>query len=109
MKMSQVIHVDESNFPSVVVESDIPVVLDFYAPWCGPCRRLAPELDKLAVEFAGSVKIVKVNVDENSKLADAYQVRGLPTILFMKDGEVVDHHAGLLSLAQLRSYVLRLQ
>ncbi|MBK9141441.1 MAG: thioredoxin [Cyanobacteria bacterium HKST-UBA02] len=107
--MSQVIHVDESNFPSVVVESDIPVVLDFYAPWCGPCRRLAPELDKLAVEFAGSVKIVKVNVDENSKLADAYQVRGLPTILFMKDGEVVDQHAGLLSLAQLRSYVLRLQ
>ncbi|MBZ0188872.1 MAG: thioredoxin [Candidatus Obscuribacterales bacterium] len=107
--MSQVVEVNEKSFPGEVAQSDLPVVLDFFALWCGPCRNLAPELDKLAREFTGSIKVVKVNVDENPKLADAYQVRGLPTILFMRDGNIVDQHAGLLNLSQLRQYVLRLK
>lgn len=78
---------NESNFQSEVLESTIPVVVDFWAPWCGPCRSMAPIIDDLTKEFEGKVKVGKVNVDENRTLAGNYGVMSIPTLIFFKDGK----------------------
>lgn len=83
--MSKVIHVSKKQFESEVLGSDIPVVVDFYATWCPPCRALEPVLDRLAVEFAGQVKFVKVNSDEESELVDEYDVTSLPTLIMVDE------------------------
>ncbi len=92
--MSQPIHVTDGEFQTKVLDSSTPVVVDFWAPWCGPCRMVAPVLDELAAEYGDKVVITKVNTDENPEWAMKYGVQGIPTMLFVKDGEIVDRVVG---------------
>jgi thioredoxin 1 len=84
----------EQNFKSEVLESKQPVLVDFWAEWCGPCRLIAPSIEELATEFHGKAKVVKVNVDEEPMLAAEYGVRSIPTLLFFRDGKVVEQLVG---------------
>lgn len=106
--MGPVKEVTTSEFASQVLESNLPVLVDFYADWCGPCRIIAPTLHGLAVEFAGQAKVVKVNVDEEPQLAAHFGVSGIPALMFFKDGELVDSIAGLAPVNVLRSKLERL-
>ena len=98
--MSPVI-VTESSFPTEVLLSKEPVAVDFHAQWCGPCKALSPVLDKMAGAYAGRVKIVKVDVDAEPALAGRFQIRGVPTMIFFKDGKMVDQVVGMLPPAGL--------
>ena len=95
------INLTNANFDEIVVNSDIPVIVDFWAPWCGPCRMLAPAIDQLAEEFENKAKICKVNTEEEPDLTSEYQVRSIPTILFFKNGEIVDQMIGTTTKAKL--------
>ena len=88
------IEINDQSFEAEVLKSDLPVVVDFWAPWCGPCRMVGPVIDKLAEDFNGKVKFCKLNVDENGDMSTKYQVRSIPLILFFKAGEVVDQNMG---------------
>lgn len=103
--MSEVLHINDADFESVVVNSDIPVLLDFWAPWCGPCKMIAPVLDELASEFAGKVKIVKMNVDDNQATPAQFGVRSIPTLLLIKNGQVVATQVGALPKTQLANFI----
>lgn len=103
--MSEVLHISDADFESVVVNSDIPVLLDFWAPWCGPCKMIAPVLDELAPEFAGKVKIVKMNVDDNQATPAQFGVRSIPTLLLIKNGQVVATQVGALPKTQLANFI----
>jgi thioredoxin 1 len=87
--------VSETTFDSEVIQSQQPVVVDFWAEWCGPCKRIAPMLEELATEFAGRAKIAKVDVDSNQTLAARFGIRSIPTLLFFKEGRVVDTVVGV--------------
>lgn len=84
----------DSNFQSEALNSNLPVVVDFWAAWCGPCRMIAPIIEELTVEYEGKVKVGKLDVDENQQTAIKYGVRSIPTVLFLKDGKVVDKIIG---------------
>ena len=103
--MSEVLHINDADFESVVVNSDIPVLLDFWAPWCGPCKMIAPVLDELAPEFAGKAKIVKMNVDDNQATPAQFGVRSIPTLLLFKNGQVVATQVGALPRTQLANFI----
>lgn len=103
--ITEPLHVTDDAFEKTVLKSEVPVVVDFWAPWCGPCKMVAPVLDKLAEEFAGKMVIAKVNTDENPKWAQSYNVQGIPTMLFIADGKVVHQQVGALPEPMLRSVV----
>lgn len=86
----------DANFQEEALQSNIPVIVDFYADWCGPCKMMAPIIDQLATEYEGKVKIGKVNTDENRAIASKYNIMSIPTIIFIKDGEVVETTVGAL-------------
>ncbi|NLN76156.1 MAG: thioredoxin [Armatimonadetes bacterium] len=92
--MSQAMAINQDNFEAEVINSEIPVLVDFWAGWCMPCKMLAPVVDELASDFAGKVKVVKVDIDENPGLASAYNVRGIPTLLAFNKGQEVDRIVG---------------
>ncbi len=87
-------NVTDSDFEDAILKSDKPVLVDFWAAWCGPCRQVGPVVEELAGEFAGKVKVAKLNVDENKQTPGKYGVRGIPTLMVFKNGEVVDQIVG---------------
>jgi thioredoxin 1 len=99
----KITELDSSNFDSTVSGGSAPVVVDFWAPWCGPCKAIAPILEELAEELGDSVKICKVNVDNNSEVASKYEIRAIPTILIFKNGQVADTVVGLTSKDDLKA------
>lgn len=96
------IHVTDNEFEELVLGSEMPVIVDFWAPWCMPCRMIAPVLEKMAVEYDGRAIIAKVNTDENPKWAIQYGVQGIPTLLFVRDGEAVDRLVGVSPAGQIK-------
>ena len=100
-----VIEINDQNFDSEVIKSKIPVAVDFWAPWCGPCRSLAPITEKLSEAYAGKVKFCKINVDENPEMAGKYKVMSIPLVLFFKAGVQKDSSLGLVPEAALKAKI----
>jgi thioredoxin 1 len=107
MNMNEPIHVTDAAFEKVVLKSKLPVVVDFWAPWCGPCRMVAPVLDKIAKEQAGKLLVAKVNTDENAQWAMKFGVQGIPTMLFIANGQVIHKQVGALPEPMLRQVLAR--
>lgn len=101
MSSDKVIHVTDNDFDAVVLKSSMPVLVDFWAAWCGPCRAIAPVIDTLADEYDGKAKICKMNVDENPSTPGKFGIRAIPTMIIFKDGKVVDQITGAVGKAAI--------
>lgn len=103
--MSNAIEITDATFEAEVLGSAVPVVVDFWAPWCGPCRKLGPVLDEVSEELNGKVKVVKINTDENLKTAKEYSIIGLPSLLVFKNGQAVERLVGLMPKSSIISNI----
>jgi thioredoxin 1 len=101
----EVLHVSDSEFNEKVLKADGPVLVDYWAAWCGPCKMIAPLLDDIAEEYAGKLAVVKLNIDENPQTPQHYGVRGIPTLMLFKDGEVEATKVGALTKSQLTAFI----
>tara|TARA_B110000196_G_scaffold39378_1_gene29911 strand:+ start:1736 stop:2062 length:327 start_codon:yes stop_codon:yes gene_type:complete len=100
-----IVHVTDASFEADVISSKIPVLLDFWAAWCGPCKMIAPMLDELSNDYGGRIKICKIDVDDNPTTPNKFNVRGIPTLIIFKDGNVEATKVGALSKAQLIEFI----
>jgi len=100
-----VLHVTDADFNETVIKSDTPVLVDYWAEWCGPCKMIAPVLDEIATEYAGKLSVAKINIDDNPATPQSYGVRGIPTLMIFKDGEVEATKVGALSKSQLADFI----
>jgi thioredoxin 1 len=100
-----VLHVNDGDFNETVIKADGPVLVDYWAEWCGPCKMIAPVLDEIAKDYQGKLKVVKLNIDENQKTPADYGVRGIPTLMLFKNGEVEATKVGALTKSQLAAFI----
>lgn len=100
-------HVTDGDFEQQILKSELPALVDFWASWCGPCRTVGPVVEELAGEYAGKVKIVKLNVDENNQTPKRYGVRGIPTLMLFKDGQVVDQVVGAVPKSRIKELLAK--
>jgi len=100
-----IVHVTDNTFAKEVLNADIPVLVDFWAEWCVPCRTIAPILDEVATEYSGKLKVVKLDVDQNKDSAGKYQVRGIPTLILFKGGELEANKVGIVTKSQLVAFI----
>ena len=103
--MSNIVYSTDESFYEEVLNSNIPVLVDFWAEWCSPCKKLSPILDEISAEYKDKLKVVKVNVDHNNNTAAKYGIKGIPTLLLIKSGEVVDTKVGSVSKNQLTTFI----
>ena len=101
---NNILNITDTNFEDEVLKSELPVVLDFWAEWCGPCKAIAPVLDELAAQYKDKMTIAKINIDENQKTPASYGVRGIPTLIMFKDGEVIATNVGSATKSQLETF-----
>jgi len=99
------INVTDDEFDTVIGTSDVPVVVDFWAEWCGPCKQMSPHLEAVSEDMAGKVKVAKINVDENPMVASKYGIRGMPTLMVFKDGKVAATHLGAMSKQAIADWI----
>jgi thioredoxin 1 len=105
--MSKPVQITDSTFDDEVMKSDIPVIVDFWAPWCGPCKMIAPILEDIATEYDGKLKVAKLDVDTNSKVASQYKIMSIPALLIFKNGELVDQMIGAMPKNQLLDHITK--
>jgi thioredoxin 1 len=100
-----VVHISDESFEEEVSQSEVPVLIDYWAPWCGPCKMIAPVLDEIATEYSGRLKVVKLNIDDNPQTPPKYGIRGIPTLMIFKNGQVEATKVGAVSKVQLRAFI----
>lgn len=101
----KIVHATDETFEQEVLKSDLPVLVDFWAPWCGPCLMIAPALEEIAASYQGKLKVVKVNVDDNPRLSATYQIMSIPTLVLFKNGKPVDSVIGALPKNRILSFI----
>ncbi|WP_449243924.1 thioredoxin [Desulfobacca acetoxidans] len=106
--MADLLQVTDTNFEEEILKSEMPALVDFWAAWCGPCRAIAPIVEELAKDYAGRVKVAKMNVDENSKTPVKYGIRAIPTLILFKSGAVVDQITGAVSKTQIDNAIKKM-
>lgn len=98
-------HLDNNNFQKEIIQSNVPALVDFWATWCGPCKMISPIIDEIAKEYDGKLKVSKINIDDSPELASQFGIMSIPTLLFFKDGEVIDQITGVVSKATLKEKI----
>jgi len=105
MEKEDLHHITDGNFDEEVLQSDLPVLVDFWAPWCGPCLSIAPAVEELAKEYSGRIKVGKINVDENPEIPSTFGIKGIPTLILFKSGKAVDQIVGAVPKNKLKALI----